>query len=440
MQYLLYFLSIPFLYLNYKIVVSDFKYKTIPNKYLAYLLGIIPFYYIYIFFSFPNISYLLFLLQIFLTFFISFILYYFNIWAAWDAKYLLVLSLFIPYIWIIPFIWNIGLITIIYLLLYFLWFYFWKCVFYKWYFKNLFVQIKTDLNERWEVHKSNKLWSTYKIIIKFILIFFIIFVSIRLSRIYLFKSFFENWNNFSLIQDFIEKYNIYLIFWLIIVFVWWLYLFILLMNKLKAYIVKKLKLNMESVSNMFILFLFLLLFIFIVYELVNNYTEISILLFRIFTIYLGLYIIIKILFYSYKVTFWIAEYNLIDVKNLKKGDIVDKEYLIKLFWYDFKKENTSSYVEVSKKEKIIHKITWENINLYFKKIDNSISNIKIKELQNIFKIQKQYEKNSTNIIKILNTFSFWPYIFLWFMLTFLLEDKIFKYISSLAINLIKYFY
>ena len=100
------------LYLNYKIVLSDLKYKKIPNKFLGYLLLLIPFYYIYIFFTFPDINYLLFLWQIILTFIISFILFYFNIWAAWDAKYLLVLSLFIPYIWIVPFIWNIALITI----------------------------------------------------------------------------------------------------------------------------------------------------------------------------------------------------------------------------------------------------------------------------------------------------------------------------------------
>lgn len=51
MQYLLYILAIPFLYLNYKIVISDLKYKIIPNKYLGYLLLLVPFWWIYLFFS-----------------------------------------------------------------------------------------------------------------------------------------------------------------------------------------------------------------------------------------------------------------------------------------------------------------------------------------------------------------------------------------------------
>ena len=156
MQYILYILSIPFLYINYKIVVSDLKNKIIPNKYLGYLLLLIPFYYIYIFFSFSEINYLLFIWQIILTFIISFILYYFWIWAAWDAKYLLVLSLFIPYIWVIPFIWNIALITILYLFLYFIRFYLWKVLFNKVYRQSLWLNIKQDLTETWKfINETN---------------------------------------------------------------------------------------------------------------------------------------------------------------------------------------------------------------------------------------------------------------------------------------------
>jgi hypothetical protein len=35
--------------------------------------------------------------------------------------------------------------------------------------------------------------------------------------------------------------------------------------------------------------------------------------------------------YSYKITFGIAEMNYIDIKDLKERDVVDKEYLIKMF-------------------------------------------------------------------------------------------------------------
>ena len=209
MQYLLYILAIPFLYFNYRIVFSDIKNKIIPNKYLVYLLGITPFYYIYTFFTFPDINYLLFVWQIIFTFIISFILYYFWIWAAWDAKYLLVLSLFIPYIWIIPFIWNIALLTIIYLLWYFLWFYFWKCLFYKWYAKSLLWNIKQDLNDKWLSYKSSK--TIYKIF-KWIIVFLLIFVSIRIARVYILNNVLWWWlNNYIFINQLIEKYSIYII-------------------------------------------------------------------------------------------------------------------------------------------------------------------------------------------------------------------------------------
>ena len=243
MQYFLYILAIPFLYFNYKIIISDLKYKKIPNKYLVHLLLLIPFYYIYIFFSFPELNYILFLWQIIITFLVSFILYYFWIWAAWDAKYLLVLALFIPYIWIIPFIWNIALITLVYLFWYFLWFYFYKVAFDKNYRKSLWWSIKYDLSERWKVHKQNKWWDTYKIILKWFIIFLLIFVSIRLVRLYLLNSILENWNSNNYISEIIEKYNIYLVFLFIWIFIWWLYLFKIYINKIKKYISNRFKIG-----------------------------------------------------------------------------------------------------------------------------------------------------------------------------------------------------
>ena len=433
MQYFLYILAIPFLYLNYKIIASDLKIKKIPNKYLGYLLLLVPFYYIYIFLNFPEINYLFFLLQIFLTFIISFILYYFNIWAAWDAKYLLVLSLFIPYIWIIPFIWNIALITLFYLFWYFIYFYFGKLVFNKIYRQSLWWNIKQDLSETWKVHKSNKGWKTYKIISKFLLIFFIIFVSIRLFRIYLFNSFLENWNSFILFREFIEKYNIYLIFLWIWIFIWWLYLFRILINKFKIYISEKLKLNLELVWNVLIWILFFILISFISYELINNYNEISSLLIRVFTLYLGLYLIFKILIYSYKITFGIGESTYINIDILKKGDMIDKQYLINIFW----KQVSPYFIKENK---------WENIDTfidpkkYFSNLDILIKKKDINIIKKYYKKYNDYYKKEissyteNNQIRILNTFAFWIYLFIWFIITFLFQDLIFKYIINNIIN------
>ena len=42
-------LAIPFLYINFKIVRQDLESQTISNKYLKYLLFLIPFFYVYLF-------------------------------------------------------------------------------------------------------------------------------------------------------------------------------------------------------------------------------------------------------------------------------------------------------------------------------------------------------------------------------------------------------
>ena len=438
MQYLLYILAIPFLYFNYKIIVSDIKNKIIPNKYLSYLLLLIPFYYIYIYLSFPEINYLLFLWQLILTFIISFILYYLWIWAAWDAKYLLVLSLFIPYIGIIPFIWNIALLTIIYLLLYFIWFYFWKCIFIKWYIKSLFIQIKIDLNEKWKIYKENKWWNTFFIILKWLVIFLLIFVSIRLVRIYLLNNLFKTWNTsrFQIFQNFIEEYNIYLILLFIVIFIWSIYWLKLIINKFKAYLVQQFKLDLNFIWNIFIIILFILLLIFIWYEYLIDPVKISHLLFLIFTLYLTIKIFFKILIYSYKITFWIAEVDYININNLKVWDIIDKEYLIKLFWNQV--YLWAEWVNQNKKW-----ILYPNPKQYFENIDKKINSENLKIILQSYNDINKYHKwkiknfNENNTIKILKTFSFAPYILLWFIITLLYQNNIFKYIIIFLTKLFK---
>jgi len=444
MQYFFYILIIPFLYFNIKIVISDLKYKKIPNKYLGYLLLLIPFYYIYLFFSYPEINYLIFIWQIILTFIVSFILYYFWIWAAWDAKYLLVLSLFIPYIWIIPFIGNIAFITLIYLLWYFLWFYFYKVAFNKQYRKSLWWNIKNDLKERWNVHKNNKWWNTYKIISKWLIIFLLIFVSIRLIRFYLLNSIISTWQNskFEIIKEVIEKYNIYLVFLFIWIFIWILILLKIGINKLKTFLTKKFKLNLNLVWNILLWILSIFLISFISYEYLQNPYEIKNYLGKIFTIYLILYIFFKILKATYKITFWIAEYQYININDLKEGDIVDKEYLVKMFG-----EQLVLWFAESKKEKKQRKkyLFFPSPKNYFSNIDNPIDNETLKTIKKSYFIANKYHKKYTNnfeennTIKILNTFSFAPYILIWFILTFLFQDKIFKYIINFWTEIFKSF-
>ena len=243
--FFLWLLSIPFLYLNYKIIISDIKYKIIPNKYLIFLLYLIPLFYIYNFLYY-DINYILFFLQLFFTIFISFILYYYSIWSAWDAKYLLVLALFIPQKWILLFVWNIALLTIFYLFLYFIYFYFWKPIFNWKYFKSLFWNIKTDLKDKLYTFLKHWDWNFYRKtiffkILKWFIFFLIIFVSLRLIRLFLLSEIFK-WLHSSrseFFQDLLIKYNLYFILLFFILFIWLIYLIIFKINKIKLFLKNK---------------------------------------------------------------------------------------------------------------------------------------------------------------------------------------------------------
>lgn len=443
MQYIFFLLTIPFLYINYKIVKSDLKDKIIPNKYLLYLIALIPFYYIYIYLNFSEINYLLFLLQIVISIFISFLLFSFNIWSAWDAKYLLILSLFIPQIGIIPFIWNLAIITIWYLLLYFLRFYFGKCIFIKWYANTLKNQIKNDLWDRWENYKNNKWWKSFHIIFKWILVFLIIFVSIRLSRIYLFNSFFENWNKVGIFQYILEKYHFYLIFLTIWIFLWIIYLIKSLIEKLKYNLYKKYKIRNTKVWYYLLVLLFIFLISFIIYEFIINPIELSKNLINIFTIYLLIYIIIKILLYSYKIAFHTSEYYFIDINELREWDIVDKTELNKLFHrhWSLKYFYEKNFKLKSKYKKILLNENIEKIiiNPIDKKTRNYI--IKLYKVRNfiVWKIKKD-KKNKIKLIKIMKTYPFWMYIFIWFIITFLTNELLLVSIINIIFNIIKDIY
>lgn len=426
--YLLALISVPFLYINYKIIKSDLNFKKIPNKNLLQLLILIPIYYIYIFYFF-EFSFLFFWIQFFLTFIISFILYYFWIWSAWDAKYLLVLSLFIPYIWIISFITNIALLTIFYLFLYFIWFYLWKCLLKKNYLKELLIEIKKDINDKWLIYKEKKSWNNISIILKWLINFLIIFITLRISRIYILKDIIENSDNNYIFQNFKQ----YIIIGFIIFFIATLILVKKIYIKVKEKIKKKYIIEWEKVDNYSIIIISVLLIFFIIYELIIDYELLINSLKLILTFYILLFIIFVILKYSYKIVFQISESEYINIKKLKVWDMIDKEYFINMFsWQDA----------------LIKDWKWLLWNNSIKKInelvENPITNEWIKNIRKIYSITNKYNiKNKiwwfteNQEIKILKTFPFAWYIFTWFIITFVINDYLIIYITEKTIQLIK---
>lgn len=433
MQIFFFLLVFPFLYFNYKILKSDIKNKIIPNKYLWYLLLLIPFYYIYMSLLIPEFSIMTCLIQFIVTFVVSFILYSFWIWSAGDAKYVLVLGLFLPTIWIIPFIGNVALATLIYLIGYFIYFYFWKVLFNQPFRKKLFKNIHVDVKEsiNYLTINRNIFWN----IINLIITFLIIFVSIRLSRIYIFDSLFH-WENtqWNFIQLIIENYSIYIMFSIIgftFWIIWWIrkiYLY------LKNIITKKTNINTLYIKYINLWVVFFLLSLFIIHEYLIHTQKILHSLYIIFTLYLTLYFIFKIIIYSYKITFQLSEQIHININTLQNWDILDKTYLIKLFW-----EQCSLWAQWN-----TDGLLYPNPTKYFQDISNPIEKEDCKNLKKIYGIVNQYHKknNTSNYseildIKILKTFAFGGYIFFWFIITYFFGNYFFKQILLFFMEILK---
>ena len=428
---------LPFLYFNYKILISDIKNKKIPNKYLLTLILLLPINYLYLLTFHENINYPSFILQIIFTIIIWFIIYYFWIWAAGDIKYLLTLWLFIPHIWIIPLIGNIALVVIIYLFLYFIYFYIFKIIYDKVYRKSLIKSIKTDLINRWKTYIKNKKWTTLNIILKWLIFFLVLFILIRLIRLYMIKYFFPSTNQSILLVlvHYLEKYGIYailLIGWIILALT---FLIKRTFNIIK-FIIRK-KTNTLQVENLLLFFFATLLIVFITCEYYINPKEIKLYLYKILTIYITLYLTFKLLIYLYKITFILWEEKFIHISKLKEWDIIDKSYLINLFWTQtclwapWKKQNKKWILYPSPKKHLLS-------------IPAEIDKETLKLIKKIYKITNEYHvKENTKwfqeitTIKILKTFPFAPYIFIGFLITIVYKDIIWIIIIKLLYKALK---
>jgi len=429
MEYTIYLITIIFTYLNYKIIYSSIKNKITPNKYLLYLILLLPIWLLFLYLypeTIPKYHLLemslnsMIILQIFISFIVSWMLYSFWLWSAWEAKYLLILSLFIPYIWIITFIWNIALLTLIFILWYFIWFYFWKCIFNSSYRKSLISNIINDLKNKWSIYKNNKWWSTLNVTIKWIIVFFIVFLSIRLIRFYTLNWIYTKYIiEDSFMKNISYEYYFYLIIWLVWIIFSLIFAFRLLIWKLHIFINKNLKINKKKTWNIILIIIFLWLLSFIIYEYFKNPIEISNLLYKIFTLYLLLYIAIKIIIYSYKITFWLNEVEYLNINQLKKWDIIDKKYIISMFW-------EQAILDDKKHLYNIKNPLWNKEITYIKNLYKKVNKYHNKH-------SKWYEENHN--IKTLKIFSFNSYILTWFLLSIFLWNEIIRYIVVSIISI-----
>lgn len=431
-----YLLLIPIFIVNIFIIESDLKYKIIPNKYLGYLVILSIFFFIANIFLWASVNYLL-LLSFVVIFLIAFLLYYFWVWSAWDAKYLLVLSLFNLHTWIIPLIWNIWVVIIVYMIWYFFYFYLYKCIFVKNFATSLYRDIKSDLEDKINVFFNKKIkWDKTKkkymyVILKNILFFLIFFVAIRLFRIEIVDylktlKIFNSWN--SWLWSYLVIWT-----WIISFYIILSYRVILLairkffVKYILKYITKTVDEDRLKIINVTIWII--LLFAIIMFDYYYNKTDIFNKLKLIFTIYLLIFAFVRLLFFSYKVTFQLSEQDYIDISELSKWEIIDKAHLISLFWT----QSCLWYEWKNKKSWILYPKPAD----YFTNLENPIWEDDLKLIKQIYKITNKYQAEKYSdykeirSVKILKTFPFAIYIFLWFFITFVSWDNI-------AINILKW--
>lgn len=84
-------------------------------------------------------------------------------------------------------------------------------------------------------------------------------------------------------------------------------------------------------DSVLLILLFIALTSFLYYESTAHSNEIIIYLYKIFIPYTVLYLFLRMFFYGYKIMFQLTESYFIDIKDLKVGDIVSKQYLIRMF-------------------------------------------------------------------------------------------------------------
>lgn len=422
-----------FFLLNVLIIVSDYSKKIIPNKYLLCLLWVLPLYYWYIIFEISSpISIWTEFIQLILSLILSFLLYFHGVWSAWDAKYLLVLSLYLPNAGIIPFIGNLACITILYLFGYYIYFYARFFFRGKRYIFAFWESISKDKSDSWKAFLERYYTDRSLIwrIFRFVLVFLIFFVSIRLIRGYLISE----TQNIVWVHALILQYPTYAALFFGSIFFGIFYLFRKISIKIKSFFSGKFSGSKYIVyaENIFpfILFLFLIGFIWVEYKIHPD--DIKHRLFLIFTLYLALYFLIKILYYSYKVTFQMSELNVIGLSKLSEGDIVDKQYLIQFFWI----QESLWYNEDNG-------ILGPNPALFFQNISNPIDRETVIFLKKIYKIVNTYHKEhktpgfqKLEEIKVLHTFAFAGYIFLAFLITFIWEDFLIHFLMENTLELL----
>lgn len=429
-----------FICINAYILFSDIYTKKIPNiGILALLLlaviWLILWTIVWVWFTFIHAS-------LCITVIIAFILFYFNLWSAWDAKYLIVLSLFLAPESIVYTVWNIALVTLAYLLLNTVYLYIIKCLINRQYCYELWLNIYNDIKDQlyvFFIDESNKITirSALRKMIPLFVWFLIVFTAIRLVRIYLVNSYISGQSNVSwesriwYVLQLIIEYNTYAIIILLITLYGAYKSLRYGLYYIMPYINKKVGISDSTWKTVLLILVSISLLFFIYYEFLKDPEQIKESLIRIFTFYILIWLFIKIVIYIHYITFQLWEVIYKSVKKLRNGDIVDIAYLQEIFgtqkclWY---KQETWKYSP--------------DPSIFISQIESPISKKTAFELKQIYKTVNTYHVKQKTLwfepidaIKTLKSFAFAPYIFMWFAISFIYQDQIISWCAWKLVSL-----
>lgn len=420
-------IALIFSYINLSIILSDIKDKKIPNSYILKLLYLLPFWYIYGYYYsfFWDITLLSSFLQIFVAFVICFLLFHYGLWWAGDAKYLLVLCLFIPHMSIISVIGSIAFVTILYLLWYFIWFWTWKNILNK---NAQVYKILWQVKKKEITQEKSTLWNKkfYKKLIFWAALFLVFFGSIRLIRIYIIEHIARS---FGVTPREILEYILLSdidIFLLGIAGITIVVMLFMLSRVAYLYFQEKIGYNLQM-ALLTVVCIWLIPFLYESFREDPEWLKTRIML--IFTLYIWIYFSIKALLAWYKVVFNSQEEENIHINNLQAGTIIDRRDLMKNFGYqeildNFVEENTPAKKML---QKIRNPLSQEDVQL-IQKIYATVKNHHTKE-----KTPGYFEMQTVRTIKV---FALSPYILLWFSIAFIdIPGKISEIISRFLLNL-----
>lgn len=405
MKEVIFYLILPFfLFFNYRIIVSDAKKKIIPNKYLLGLLVLSIFSFFITPFTLFSFLYLL------IWLFISFWFYYFGFWAAWDSKYIIVLSLFLPFFSFHYLLWNLWIAILLYFVFSTIYHLFVN-------YSEIFSSLKNKLYSDYQKFKLAKKDSLKVELIKFFMSFFAFFITLRLFRDNLI--FFIEWESIFGIP--LMWFNLMIGLFAIIISATLVLMFTVKYLRKKVLNVvhdHKFKIDPEVfffslISSLFVYFLYL------EYRLYWN--EIFDKLFVILTLYLLIFLLVKWFYVLIKHIYVDMEYEKTWVFDLKPGDIIDKKEVRNYIYYA--PENEKSMI---KKER----------DKALSMIDSVLDVDSVEILRNLITdINQSYiDFNSDDEITHLGklkTFAFALYIFIAFVFTYFYSDILFKIIADI---------